>query len=81
MNSSYLKKVGGILVMIFAFCSMAEAGGASKAYKMSVTIPARTYVSAKAEVTPKIKKEWMQVAMEKGVRDNKVVMVKTAVVK
>jgi hypothetical protein len=81
MNNCYLKRIAGMLFLIFAFCSMVEAGpSASRVYKMSVTVPARTYVQVKTE-SSNIQKQEMQIAMEKDVRDNQVVMIKTAVLK
>ena len=82
MNNSYLKRSASILLLIFAFCSLAEASpSASKAYKMSVTIPARAYLQAMTEPSSNTQNQEMLVAMEKGVRDNQVVMIRTAVAK
>jgi|GEM_PF-1367378 len=82
MNNGYLKKIAGIFLLIFAFCSAAEAGpSASRVYKIGVTVPALFYVKAQTEGSAEIQNQAMQVAMEKDVRDNQIVMVKTVIAK
>ncbi len=81
MKKCYLKKISGFLLLVFAFCSAAEAGtGAMKVYRMSVTVPALTYVHSTG-TSIKAQNPTMQVAMEKDVRDGQIVMLKTAVIK
>ena len=81
MKKCYLKKTSFFLFLVFAFCSVAEAGtGAMKIYRMSVTVPTLTYVQS-AETSIRAQNPSMQVAMEKDVRDDQIVMIKTAIVK
>ena len=81
MNSGYFKNVASILFLIFVFCSAAEVSGATKAYRMSVTIPATSFIQAKADPSSRIQNQKMQITMERDIRDNQIVMVKTAVAK
>ncbi len=82
MRTSYFKGIAGLFILVFAFCSIAEAGaGATKAYKLSVTIPATFQVQAKAQELSQASRKTMQIAMEKDIRNNEMVMVKTVVSK
>ena len=81
MNSGYFKKVVGMLFLVFVFCSIAEASGATRSYRMSVTIPATSFVQAKENPSSKIQNQEMQITMERDIRDNQIVMVKTAITK
>jgi len=82
MNIRYFKRITSLLLLIFAFCSFAEAGqSASRSYRMSVTVPARTYFPTMTGPSAKIQDQEMQIAMEEDVRENQIVMVKTAIAK
>ena len=63
------------------FCSSLEAAGASKTYKVSVTIPAICHAAVKAEQQLQANVVNMQIAMEQDTRDDQKVMVRTAVPK
>lgn len=80
MKKSSLSKVLSILALSFVFCSSLEAApGASKVYRVSVTIPAICHTAKSAAQLTEAAS--MQVALEQDMRENKQVVVKTAVVK
>ena len=82
MNARSLKKLLSMMLVIILFSSAAEAGqGATKVYKISVTLPAMVYTQASSEQVAKAQDKNMQIAMEKGIRNNETVMVKTTVAK
>ena len=83
MGTRYLKRAAVMFLLILFYCSLAEAGAsATKAYRFSVTVPARTYVDATmGSLSTSRQDRQMLVAMEEGVRNNQVVMIKTAVIK
>ena len=81
-----MKKISLIAVVsIFAagfFCSISEAApGASKVYKVSVTIPAICHTATNTSSRLQTEAQNMQVAMEQDVRSNETVVVKKVVAK
>ena len=68
----------GNLMIVFVLCAAAEAGpSAGKTFKVSVTLPATSHVQAKQSMTT----QDTQIAMERDIRDNKLVTVKSIISK
>lgn len=82
MKNFSLRKITSLLIISVLFYSPLEAAqGASKSYKVSVTIPAVYHASIQPEARIQPNTNNFQMAMEQDIRNNEKVLVKTVVAK